>query len=433
LTDFDIGHKLSGNIRKEPFMKRPRGGSFLAMSIVLLALAGVSTGCGSLAGSGSDSGGAASKFVFVSNTDNDSISAFGVGSDGALTLVRTVALAPDSAPMNIVLHPNGRFLYVVNSSVKFGAYFNLDNASIGAYALGDNGVITEIAGSPFSLPTGGTGVTEGVFVTMAVTPDGKFLYVGDIYNWQVLVFGIGQTTGALTLNFQVPLEDAEDSTGIEPWSLAVHPSGVFLFVGFYNSSDNTIPGGVSTFVIDQEDGDLSTDNVIGLYSDSTAGGAYVSLAVTPDGHHLYAAGVDRRAEFTINAANGALTLLVNPPADTSADQPRSLAVTPDGRYLYSANSLSGTLGALKIGSDGKTVDSVPGQPFKLFDVSSNLDLVNPTSVTVTGDGKYLYVANSSVSFGNNVTAYAIVAATGALEHIDTYLVELGPMFLIALP
>jgi 6-phosphogluconolactonase (cycloisomerase 2 family) len=241
-------------------------------------------------------------------------------------------------------------------------------------------------------------------------------------NWQVLVFGINQTTGALTLKFQVDLEETADFTGIEPWSVAVHPSGKFFFVGYYNSSDNTVPGGVRSYDI-EEDGSLTTEDSRSY----PVGGSYVSLAVTPDGRYLYGAGVDHRAEFSINAATGALTLLVDPPADTSADQPRSLAVTPDGKYLYSANSLSGTVGALKIGSDGRTVDSVAGQPFDVYQV-------NPTSVTVTGEGKYLYVANNGgVSGSNNIMAYDIVAGTGELEYFDTYFVGVGPKFLIALP
>jgi 6-phosphogluconolactonase (cycloisomerase 2 family) len=395
-------------------MNRFRGRSFLALTVVLFALAGGSMGCGSVSGSGSGSGGGPSKFVFVSNTDDDSVSVFGLGSDGALASVDTVALALDSAPMTIALHPARTFLYVVNSTVKFGDYFNIRNASIGAYTLADNGAIAEIAGSPFSLPQDNvTGLTNGVF--------GNFLYVGDVNNWQVLVFGINQSTGALTLKFQVDLEETADFTGIEPWSVAVHPSGKFLFVGYYNSDNTAIPGGVRSFEI-ESDGSLTTEDAL-LYS---VGGTYESLAVSPDGRYLYGAGVDHRAEFSINIVTGALTLLVTPPADTSADQPRSLAITPDGKYLYSANSLSETVGALGIGSDGKTTNTVAGQPFDVFQA-------NPTSVSVSGDGKYLYVANDGGSGGNNVTAYGITAGTGVLEYIDTYPVGAGPKFLVALP
>jgi 6-phosphogluconolactonase (cycloisomerase 2 family) len=397
--------------------------SFLALSALLFSLAGLFTGCGRSSGSAAaPAAGSESRFVFVSNTDDDSISVFTPGSNGVLTPVDTVSLATDSAPKAIVLHPGRAFLYVANSTVKFGDTFNIRNASIGAYTLADNGSIAEIAGSPFSLPADNvTGLTGGVFVSMAITPDGRFLYVGDVNNWQLLVFGVNQTTGALTLAFQTTLEDQEDFTGIEPWSVAVHPSGSFLFVGFYNSSDNTVPGGVRSFEI-QADGSLTTEDAL-LYS---VGGSYVSLAATPDGKFLYAAGTDRRAEFSVNTTTGALTLLVDPPADTSADQPKGVAIAPSGGYLYSANSLSGTVGALAVGSDGRTADSVAGQPFAVYQD-------NPVSITVTGDGLYLYVLNDGGPGGSNVTAYGITAGTGALEYIDAYPVGAGPTFLTALP
>jgi len=143
-------------------MRQRRIGLFLAMVVALVPLTVYFLGCGG-GGSGGGGGVTTSRFVFVANSDASSVSVFRIQDNGALESLDNVALAADSYPTMIALHPNGKFLYVVNSNASGGEWG--DNASIGAYAYSaDTGAIAEIEGSPFGWPLDGR------------TGGGSFLY-----------------------------------------------------------------------------------------------------------------------------------------------------------------------------------------------------------------------------------------------------------------
>ena len=343
-----------------------------------------------------------SRFVFVANSDNNSVSVFKILGDGALESLDNVVLAAGSNPTNIALHPNGKFLYVANSNAARETWG--DNASIGAYAYSaDTGAITEIEGSPFGWPLDEvSGKTGSTIVNMAITPDGRFLYAGDVSYEEIMIFSINAATGALTLEGEIAVDN-------DPQSVAVSPSGKFLFVGLYDDY------GIQTFAI-QGDGSL----IEAEYSPYTIDGDYVWLALTPDGKYMYAAGVNNGAACSINGVTGELTVLGDV-VDTSMDRPKCAAVTPNGKYMYSANFGSGTVGAYMIMGDG-SVDT---------DTATSIRAgKSPKSVTVTRDSGYLYVAN----YGDaTVMAFSIDDVTGDLELIDTYPVGQGPKFLTALP
>jgi len=302
-------------LSKEGTMKQRRIGLFLAMVVALVPLTVYFLGCGGGgSGGGAALGSTTSRFVFVANTDASSVSVFRIQDDGALESLDNVALAADSCPTMIALHPNGKFLYVVNSSATGGDWG--DNASIGAYAYStDNGAITEIAGSPFSWPLDEvTGKTGSTIVNMAITPDGRFLYAGDVTNEEIMIFSINASTGALTLEGEVAVDN-------DPQSVAVSPSGKFLFVGLFADY------GIQTFVI-QANGEL----IEAEYSPYAVNGDYVWLALTPDGKYMYAAGVDNGAACSIDGVTGELTVLGDV-IDTSLDEPKSVVVTPNGKYM----------------------------------------------------------------------------------------------------
>jgi DNA-binding beta-propeller fold protein YncE len=84
----------------------------------------------------------AGKFVYVTNPNNNTISAHGIKSNGTLKPVLNSPFAAGSTPYAAGVDPAGKFLYVTN----FGG------ATMSGYNIGSNGVITAISGSPF--PTG---------------------------------------------------------------------------------------------------------------------------------------------------------------------------------------------------------------------------------------------------------------------------------------
>jgi 6-phosphogluconolactonase (cycloisomerase 2 family) len=88
------------------------------------------------------------RLLYVTNTTSNSLSAFAIGADGTLTL-RSAHPTGDT-PASVVVSPDGRYLYVAN----FGIGNPPTNAgSVSTYAIGTDGGLREVAGSPF--PTGG--------------------------------------------------------------------------------------------------------------------------------------------------------------------------------------------------------------------------------------------------------------------------------------
>jgi hypothetical protein len=80
------------------------------------------------------------QFAYVANFYSNLVSAYSIGSNGALTPVAGSPFGEDAAvgPVSVAVDPTAKFAYVTNSS---------DNVS--AYRIGSDGTLTPIPGSPF--------------------------------------------------------------------------------------------------------------------------------------------------------------------------------------------------------------------------------------------------------------------------------------------
>jgi 6-phosphogluconolactonase len=77
----------------------------------------------------------------------DNISAYRIGSDGALTPIAGSPFPAGSKPDSVVVDSKAKFLYVANGG---------GSNNVSAYSIGSNGALTPIPGSPFpagSLPS----------------------------------------------------------------------------------------------------------------------------------------------------------------------------------------------------------------------------------------------------------------------------------------
>jgi 6-phosphogluconolactonase (cycloisomerase 2 family) len=101
-------------------------------------------------------------------------------------------LSTASVPTAVAIHPSGRFLYAMNVA----------DGSISGFAVDpDSGVLTPLAGSPFTAVYESNGPYGIIAVTrdpMAIDPSGAFLYVNTTRQ-QIAYYKINQDTGALTL------------------------------------------------------------------------------------------------------------------------------------------------------------------------------------------------------------------------------------------
>jgi 6-phosphogluconolactonase (cycloisomerase 2 family) len=79
------------------------------------------------------------RFAFTANTGSSTLSSYGVGSDGNLTLLQAVAAAlPGALPIDSATPRNGRNLYTVNAGT----------GTVGTFAVGPDGTLLHLGDAP---------------------------------------------------------------------------------------------------------------------------------------------------------------------------------------------------------------------------------------------------------------------------------------------
>jgi 6-phosphogluconolactonase (cycloisomerase 2 family) len=174
-------------------------------------------------------------------------------------------------------------------------------------------------------------------------------------------------------------------------SVAIHPTGKFVYVGNEISSD------VSAYTIDPITGTLTS------VPGSPFSLSVVRLAVDPLGRFLFGVGADVKV-FKIDPITGALALISSFPAVVGTF---SVAVDPSGKFVYAASVQSGSVSAYSIDVTTGVLTPVAGSPFP--------GTLSAFSVTVDPAGKFVYVANAIPS--DSISAYAINPSTGALTAV----------------
>jgi len=93
------------------------------------------------------------------------------------------------------------------------------------------------------------------------------------------------------------------------------------------------------------------------------GNTPTSMAVHPTGKFLYVASEgDNLSAFTINPTTGALTPIAGSPFDVGP-VPFGVAVDQSGRFLYVSNRNAGTVSGFRIDDATGALTAVPGSPF----------------------------------------------------------------------
>ncbi|HUD64628.1 MAG TPA: beta-propeller fold lactonase family protein [Candidatus Sulfotelmatobacter sp.] len=272
------------------------------------------------------------KFAYVANWGEGntagSVSMYTINpAGGALTLTGTIVApcapppSPGScAPWFLALHPLGKFAYVANEG-------GFTPTSVSMYTINaTTGAVTLI----------GTIAADGRAVSVAIDPSGKFAYVADggdnsdgSKGVNVSMYTIDAATGVLTSIGKI-------AAGMSPFSIAIHPNGKFVYVGNSGSND------LSIYTIDATSGKLTlTGTVAGIlgivihpsgqfgyvstsiYTIDTTTGALTFAGTTgagsspgpstihPSGKFAY--GMDHNSNtvfmYSIDAATGSLTLI----------------------------------------------------------------------------------------------------------------------------
>ena len=292
--------------------------------------------------------------LYVTTQGNESISVWGIDLDTGVISTNNNATATGNMPVAVVLAPTGSAAFVANKQdntissftvnadgtlatggnavpagptpLGMGWRIRVENfctwpdwakrdlsapGSISVYSITGN-TLAEISGSPFSTEppnsVGGAGP-----VSLAITPDGKYLYVANQFTNSVTMYAVN--SGVLTLpGISYPV-------GISPSAVTLTPDGNILLVA--NSGSNSVSAFTActstTLTCITPDGHLTATPG----SPFSAGLGPVAMATESDsqGEYLYVADYtsSQVSQYKVAMETGALTS-VSPPTVSTKGQ-----------------------------------------------------------------------------------------------------------------
>lgn len=240
-----------------------------------------------------------SQFVYVATRGSDSVTAFAIEDEGALTLVSSTGTAANPVsvqgadPAGMTISPNGQFLYVSSSTSN----------DVTVFQIGANGLLTLVPATGANqnpIPVGGRAPKS-----IRISPNGSFLYTANSGSNTVTAFQIG-TNGLLTLVPPIAGNPNPISVGgTAPNGIIVSSNGQFLYSanGGGNVTTFSIGGGGLLTLVPQSSGSLNP---------VPAGTNPVAVTISTNGQALFVAnGGGTVSSYTISAATG-LLIPVNP-------------------------------------------------------------------------------------------------------------------------
>ena len=231
----------------------------------------------------------------------------GCASNGSVSAAIPAPVTPAPvAPAPVTTTAKAKFAYTGNQGASLSGY-SVDTST---------GALTALSGFPLLVGTNPT--------VVAVDPQNRFLFAGDIGHSVVHVFNINSSTGALS-----EIGTSPYATVDEPEAIAVDPSGTHVYVTGQNGN---FVGGFS----------LSAAGAL----TSIAGSPFATSGLQhgPEGVIINAAGTFVYVQdsvniytYTVNVSSGALTLVqtIAGPSDPNA---YGIAFDPHETYLYAVGS-----------------------------------------------------------------------------------------------
>ncbi len=299
--------------------------------------------------------------------------------------------------------------------------------------------------------------------SVAVSPDGSHVYVASIGSSAVDVFARNASTGALT-HVETKIDGQDGVDGLDwAWSVTVSPDGGHVYVAGWHENAIAVfsrdaSSGALTYVEVQRDGVGGVDGLEGPRSVAVSpGGEYVyvagngeaavaafsrdgitgrltfiqarhsrqglegavGVAVSPEGSHVYVTGNndDTLLVFARNPGSGALSCVAGQVdgggggSVDGLDGARAVALSPDGKHAYVAGHDEDAVAVFEWDQSTEELSYVEMQQ----DGSGGVDgLDGAQSLTVSPDGKHVYVASES---DNAVAIFRRNGTSGRLSYV----------------
>jgi YVTN family beta-propeller protein len=296
--------------------------------------------------------------AYVTDGSNNNVSVIDVASN---TVIATIPVGTFSVPsignfpVGVVVAPDGELAYVTN-------FFD---GTISIIDTSTNTVKSTINLGAFSGPS-----------LLAITPDGKRLYVPETNNRVAVVSTV---TNAVVASITVP----------EPAAVAITPDGKRAYV--QSRLDSPIGPGVHVI-------DTATNTVVGPAIPVSSINSF-GIADAPNGLSIYVTGEGQPNVSAISAVSNAITATISDPGE-----PLGIAFSPDGGRAYVANFLTNAVNVIDTSTNT---------------VSGSITVGNaPETLAVTPDGAFVYVLNAGDGTVSAVdTSTNSVVATIVVENL----------------
>jgi 6-phosphogluconolactonase len=265
------------------------------------------------------------KFLYSADFGLGNVSGFVIQPDGTLIPAAGTPVAVGGGPLSLVAHPAADFLYVAQQG-----------AGIAIYAIDPTSGALTAAGAVSAPDAPEFG---------AIGPDGRYYYQTLSSIDQIAPFAVDAATGALT-----PVSSGPAATESFPRAIAIDPAGKFLYVAISDpgtATSTTVDG----FLIDASSGALTKMPASPFQVATTPD----SIAIDPSGRFLYVSCSNSNVigAFVIDPDTGTLGAVQGSPF-AAPGFPLFVRVDPSGEFLY-AGTDSTTAGML-----GYTIDQTTG-------------------------------------------------------------------------
>jgi len=306
-------------------------------------------------------------------------------------------------PVAMAMAPSNGYLYVATlpGSTNPGVY---------GYSISSTGTLTALSSTALA--------TDSV-ASMAISPDGNWLYTVSTTGQTMEQYSVNTSTGALSPNVGFNLSGSAGcalntsgiSAAVNQCMVKVSPTGDFVAVALGGS-------GVYTFSYSSANG-ITNAQAVGSIGTGSATVGYYSLTIDSN-HYLYIGSTGTTNSlivYSVSTSGVPGSSAVATETLSNGENPRSLVVTSGASYFYSGNLTTSTISTYAIGTN-EALSAVGSE------------IVAPSSVSAIGidnSGKYLVAAGLSGS--NGVQLYSIgssgglspqsPAATGTLNTVPT--------------
>lgn len=334
-------------------------------------------------------------FVYVNeNISINSVKAYSVNSSNVVTLIDTYLTNGTGGAGTFYISEGAKivakkYLYVINTVSNDVSGFNINQST---------GVLTSMVGSPFA-----TNSLSGNSMSLAASPNGKFLYVMNQQSNTFSVFGINSLTGVLTLN----------ETFLNPYGTSVNQIHVTPNNKFLIATIGDISRQIATYTINQITGKLTAKSSINTISKNS--GAPAALDITSNGKFVY---VGIAQDFPSNSiivdiysinVNGVLTAVTAYVEQVGGDYTGDSAIvllSPDNKFLFIGNIYNVSIATLRVKSNNTLAKLhstfIPGSTPTLIETNAAGTMMYNIDIGTGTLGQFTIGANGLVTFVQSI-------------------------------